>query len=105
MAHTGYIVLTYKFSRVDRRWTAYCEELGTATFGRSLPEAEKKLAEAVKLHLDTLKSVGERERFFKEQNIQVHEVKPKKEITIRLTPRQDVFIHPHVQEVPTFALA
>jgi len=29
----GYVILTFKFRKEGRRWTAYCEELGTATFG------------------------------------------------------------------------
>ena len=56
----GYVVLTYKFNREGKRYTAYCEELGTATFGRSLKEAEARLEEAVGLHLNTLEELGER---------------------------------------------
>ncbi len=104
--HTaGYVVLTYKFRKVDKRWTAYCEELGTATFGRSLPEAEKKLEEAVLLHLNTLEEVGERGRFLRENNIQFHHTKPKKDITICLPLRQEVFVHPHVQRIPALSSA
>lgn len=69
MSEAGYVVLTLKFKKVKKRWTAYCEELGTATFGRSLPEADKKLKEAVHLHLNTLEDVGERHRFFKTHGI------------------------------------
>ena len=105
MSTAGYVVLTHKFRRVNRRWTAYCEELGTATFGRSLPEAEKRLIEAVWLHLNTLEDVGERERFFKEHNIELHHTKPKKDITVRLPLKQEVFVHPHVQRIPTLSPA
>jgi len=78
---------------LNRRWAAYCEELGTATFGRSLPEAEKGLDEAVWLHLNTLEDVGERDRFFEEHDIQFHATKPKKDITLCLPLRQEVFVH------------
>ena len=105
MSATGYVVLTYEFRRVDRRWTAYCEELGTATFGRSLPEAKKRLQEAVLLHLNTLEDVGELERFFKEHNIQYHRIKPKKDIIVRLPLREEVFLHPHIQRVPALNIA
>jgi len=71
MKAQGYVVLTLKFQKQGRRWTALCEELGTATFGRSLPEADQRLKEAVLLHLNTLEEVGERERFFKENKIPV----------------------------------
>lgn len=96
----GYVVLTLKFRRVGRRWTAYCEELGTATFGRSLTEADKRLKEAVLLHLDTLEDVGERNRFFKEHNIEFHHTKPRKNITVCLPLRTEVFVQPHIQPIP-----
>lgn len=105
MAGSGYVVLTYKFRRLDKRWTAYCEELGTATFGRSLPESEKRLEEAVTLHLNTLEKVGERERFFKEHNIQLHEVKPKKDITVCVPLKQEVFVRSDVRLIPALSLA
>ncbi len=96
----GYAVLTFKFRKEGRRWTACCEELGTATFGRSIPEADKRLDEAVLLHLNTLEEVGERERFFKEHNIKFHSTKPKTAITISLPLEQEVFFESHIQRVP-----
>ena len=105
MVTSGYVVLNYKFRNIDIRWTGYCEELGTATFGRSLPEAEKKLKEAVILHLNTLEDVGERERFFEENSIQYHEVKPKNSITVCFPIQQDVFVLPQIHKIPNFAAA
>lgn len=105
MSDVGYVVLTYKFRRANRRWTAYCEELGTATFGRSLPEAEKKLEEAVGLHINTLEDVGERDRFFKEHHIELYSTKPQKDITICLPLRQEVFVHPRIQRIPALSPA
>lgn len=99
MATAGYVVLTLKFHKLGRRWTAYCEELGTATFGRSLPEAERKLKEAVLLHLNTLEEVGERDRFFREHNIELHRTKPKKDITVCLPLGTSVFVQPHIQPI------
>jgi predicted RNase H-like HicB family nuclease len=101
----GYVVLTLKFKKVNRRWTAYCEELGTATFGRSLPEADKKLKEAVLLHLNTLEEVGESRRFFEENNIKYYHNKPKDDITISLPPNREVFIEPHIQAIPALTAA
>lgn len=74
----GYIVVTFKFQKEGRKWTAYCEELGTASFGRSIQEAYEKIKEATLLHLNTLEELGERERFFRENNITLHTHKPKK---------------------------
>ena len=101
----GYVVLTYQFKKEGRRWLARCDELGTSVFGRSLPEAEKILEEAVWLHLNTLEDIGERERFFKQNNIHFHSVKPKHDITVCLPLRQDIFVHPHVQRIPALSLS
>jgi hypothetical protein len=101
----GYIILTHRFQKEGRRWLARCEELGTSVFGRSLPEAEKILGEAILLHLNTLEDVGERERFFKEHDIRFHSIKPKHDITVCVPLRQDVFIHPHVQRIPVLSLS
>ncbi len=104
MTH-GYVILTLKFKKENRRWTAYCEELGTATFGRSLPEADKRLKEAVSLHLNTLEDVGERSRFFKEHGIKLYQSKPKEDVTICLPINNNIFIEPHVQSVPALSAA
>lgn len=105
MGIAGYVVLTLKFRKVGRRWTAYCEELGTATFGRSLPEADRRIKEAVSLHLNTLEEVSERKRFFKEHNIEVHHTRPKKDITISLPVKSTIFIQPHIQPISELSAA
>lgn len=95
----GYIVLTFEFKKEGNKWTGYCDELGTATFGPSLLEARKRLEEAVSLHLNTLEDVGERERFLKENNIHFYRRKPKKkEIAIPADDRK-IFIQPHIQSI------
>lgn len=101
----GYIILTHTFQKEGRRWLARCEELGTSVFGRSLPEAERILDEAIGLHLNTLEDIGERERFFKEHDIPFHSVKPKHDVTVRIPLRQDVFIHSHIQCIPALSLS
>lgn len=101
MGAKGYVVLTYQFQKEGNRWTAYCEELGTATFGRSIPEADRKLDEAVLLHLNTLEEVGERVRFFKEHNIEFHPTKPKSDISFCVSSSQEVFVHPRIQPIRT----
>jgi predicted RNase H-like HicB family nuclease len=101
----GYVILTLKFQKQGRRWTAYCDELGTATFGRSLPEADQRLKEAILLHLNTLEDVEERERFFKENNIELFHGKPKDNITICLPVNEEVFVEPFVQAIPELSAA
>ncbi len=103
MSEKGYVVLTYKFQKINRRWTAYCEELGTATFGRSLPEAERRLDEAVGLHLNTLKKVGERERFFEEHGIKFHSTRPRADVKVYLSLKQKAFVQPRIQRIPALS--
>ena len=67
----SYIVLTVAFRQEEDVWTVECHELGTATFGDTFEEAEQNITEAIELHLNTLEKVGERERFFKENNIKI----------------------------------
>jgi predicted RNase H-like HicB family nuclease len=97
MKVTGYVVVTLKFRKEGRRWTAFCEELGTATFGRSIHEATKRIKEAVLFHLNTLEDVGERDRFFKENKITFFPYKPK-EGEIKICPSYDpkAFFQPYV---------
>ncbi len=79
----GYILLTVRFEREDNRWTAECLELGTASFGDTHEEAEETITEAIQLHLDGLEEHGERERFFRENNIAVYPVPPTKEPPVK----------------------
>lgn len=95
-----YVTLTHEFRKEGRRWTAHCKELGTATFGRSLTEADKRLSEAVCLNLNVLEDVGERERFFREHGIRFQQSRPRKNITISTPVDKDVFVRPFIQRVP-----
>ena len=99
MAIAGYVVLTLQFRKEGRRWAAYCEELSTATFGRSLTEAESRLKEAVVLHVNTLEDVGERERFFQECNIRFYHTKPTRNINISTRINEGVFLQPYIQPI------
>ncbi|MFQ5864556.1 MAG: type II toxin-antitoxin system HicB family antitoxin [bacterium] len=94
MSTQYYSRLTVIFEKQDDgRWTATCGELGTATFGNSLQDAQNKIGEAICLHLNTLEDVGERERFLKENNITLYDKSPKSvRINVPTDPR--IFIHP-----------
>lgn len=71
-----FIIVTVKFNQEkDKKWVAECIELGTSSFGDTLGEAEETIRDMIKLHLNTLENVGERERFFKEHSIKVHRKK------------------------------
>jgi predicted RNase H-like HicB family nuclease len=93
-----YIALSFRFYQEEGRWLARCEELGTSTYGDSLPEAEANLKEAVLLHLNTLEDVGECKRFLKENNIHLLDKRPK-EISVTYSDLSDPayyspYIHP-----------
>jgi hypothetical protein len=101
----GYITLTYQFFRDGKRWVGVCKELGTSTFSRSITEAEKQLSEAVCLHLNTLEDVGERERFFRENNIKLYTIKPKNTVfKIKITGPEPIYTRPHIQQLPALNL-
>lgn len=78
MLTNGYIVLTVFFKQEEDVWTAKCQELGTATFGDTFEEARQNIEEAIQVHLSTLEDVGERERFFKENGIKIHQHRPRR---------------------------
>ncbi len=97
--HKGYIVLTLAFKPEGRRWVVRCEELGTATFGRSLTEAEKRIKGAVLLHLNTLEDVGECKRFLREHKVEFHHTKPRAEIKITRPVSTGTFVQPYIQPI------
>jgi len=100
MKASGYVMVTLKFRKEGKRWAAFCEELGTASFGRSIQEALKNIKEAVLLHLNTLEDVGEIERFFREHNITFHSHKPKRdEIKISGPIDTETFIYPYIHPI------
>ena len=90
-----YIIVTGVYRREGRRWLAECPELGTATFGRSVTQAEERLKEAILLQLNTLTQVGEVERFFKEHGIKTHaELPTGGTVTLEAPIETDTFVRP-----------
>jgi hypothetical protein len=97
----GFVVLTFKFQRIDRTtWFGECLELGTATNARTLNRPHDERTELVILHLNSLEEAGERAQFFRDNRIAFH--KPGKHLTaVSLQVpigNDDVFFHP--QTVP-----
>ncbi|MDO8724060.1 MAG: hypothetical protein Q7J31_17805 [Syntrophales bacterium] len=101
----GYVALTLKFQQEGDKWTAFCEELGTATYAHTLAEAQVLIRETVACHLNTLEEVGERERFFKEHGIVLRTHKPKvmRFPTKGMTDR--TFVQAYFPSVPIAACA
>lgn len=100
-----YIIVTGEFHKEKRRWTAECPELGTATLGRSLVEAEERLLEAIGTQLNTLGDVGEINNFFKEHGIKVYTKVPKTHVTLKAPIRTGTFVRPLRTPVPVGASA
>ena len=101
MKLVGYIELTFIFHKEGKKWVAYCNELGTSTFDRSLMGAQDKLKEAVECHLNTLEDLNERKRFFKENNISFYTHKPRaKTITVSAPVNKTTFVQPYIQSIP-----
>lgn len=92
-----YIQLTFKFKKEGKKWTAYCEELGTAAYANKIEEAKERIIEAVLLHLNTLEELGERERFFKENNIKLLRQKPKSYSVPNID--QDIYTTPYIYPI------
>ena len=85
MSRSHYIVLTAIFEKEeDGRWTAHCEELGTATFAHTIDEVREFIIEAIELHLKTLEDVGEIKRFLEEHNIKLHKTVPPPSVKISI---------------------
>ena len=81
----GQVVLTFAFERGDNNnWVGTCLELGTSTYASSLHEVEEALHELVTEHLSLLEQYGERERFFREWGIELHQAEPSEEIFARV---------------------
>lgn len=97
----GFIVLTVLFEREEggSRWVATCRELGTSTYGSTLDEAKERIEEAIGLHLNTLEDVGERARFFEENNIKVLSEKPGDEIEMTVPIQSQIFSQPMIRQL------
>lgn len=104
MGTVGFVIVTAEFRREGKRLTAFCPELGTATFGRSLPEAERKLREAIELQLNTLEELGQREAFFKEHNISFSTDHPEG-ASVLVRAATDSFVKAILQPIPIEAVA
>lgn len=100
MSRFHYIVLTVIFQREkDGRWRAKCKELGTSTFANTFDEIQEDIKEAIELHLNTLEEVGERDRFFKEHNIELKTSRPPKYIPLNVPINVNTCIQPFIQPI------
>ncbi len=95
MPTKGFVVLTLRFWTEGKRWVGECVELGTSTFGRSLPQTHDELKELVLLHLNTLEDTGERERFFQEHGIRLYPDTVPAEVQTAVPVGAEFYTHIH----------
>ena len=67
----GIIVLTEVVDEEEGQFASYCRELGTSSCGDTIEEAFANLEEAIGVHVEALEEAGERDRFFRERNINI----------------------------------
>ena len=92
-----HVVLTTSFHREGKNWVALCDELGTSTYGKSLNEAQERIAEAIELHLNTLEEVGEIESFFAKNKIEIKKTRVRKTVSLTVqTNQQETFVQPYI---------
>jgi len=72
----GFVVLHLRFWKQDDRWYGECLELGTSTFADELETVQTELVELIELHLNSLETVRERERFFADNGIKLYTDEP-----------------------------
>ena len=70
-AGQGYVVLTGVVEPEDHLFVSYCPELGVSSCGYNAEEALDNLGEAITVHLEALEEIGELERVFHENHLNV----------------------------------
>jgi hypothetical protein len=77
MAILGYITLTFEVFPERRQFVSRCRELDVASCGDSIGEAIEAIHDAVRVYLDAIEQLGERQRIFAEKGIEVRKTKPR----------------------------
>ena len=86
LAQGSRIFVTIRFSEQEDRVDAFCDELGVATWGETLEEAQEQIAEAIGSVLERLNREGVIESYLAERQIEI--IRPR----AKATPRK-VFKH------------
>jgi|ERR1035437_846578 predicted RNase H-like HicB family nuclease len=105
MEFMEHVVLTTSFHQEGKTWVAFCKELGTSTYGKSLNEAQERIAEAIELHLNTLEEVGEIERFFAKNKIEIKKTRVQKAVNISVPTDTESFVRPYIYNMKHLQLA
>jgi hypothetical protein len=106
MKPAGYIILKIRIEEEEKRWIAYCDELGISAFARNFNDANERLRELVTCHLNALEAAGIRERVFKENGIRFYESKPHiKTISVSSPINKNSFVQSYLQPISVSAHA
>ena len=87
-----FIILTNIFIEEDNGYVVKCPELGISSQGDTIEESEKKIKDAVCVFLNSIESIGLRDKIFKKE-IPNKEI-PKKEseaISINMSDEENTF--------------
>jgi hypothetical protein len=97
----GYIELTLEFRKNEglKVWEARCVELGTATSADTFEQAQEEILEFIDLQLNALEELGERERFFKENGIQIKKEIPSAPKNLKIPRESGLLISNIIQPV------
>ncbi len=91
MKPAGYIRLTLLIeASTDGGFVSYCPELRIASQGESEGEALNNLRDAADTFLNTIESLGDRERIFEELGLEVYPAEPRDAVSFDIKPRQVV---------------
>lgn len=91
-----FIILTNIFIEEDNGYVVKCPELGISSQGDTIEVTEKNIKDAICVFLNSIESMGLRDKIFKEKNIKIYKYKeiPKKEseaISINMTDEENTF--------------
>jgi predicted RNase H-like HicB family nuclease len=71
MSGKQFILLSYRYLQEDDQIASICDELGLASYGKSIPVAEQGLDNAISAVLNTLTERGQISEYLKERGITV----------------------------------
>ena len=87
----GYVRLSLLIEESpDGGFVSYCPELRIASQGESEGEALNNLRDATDTFLNTIESLGDRERIFEELGLEVYLAEPRDAVSFDIKPRQAV---------------
>jgi predicted RNase H-like HicB family nuclease len=102
-ANNGYVVLTGYVEPEDHLFVSYCPELGVSSCGDSAEEALDNLGDALTVHLSALEEIGELERVFKDNRVEIRKAPiPTEAVSVAILPGKT--LRAYTKPVPPVAV-